>query len=56
MDTRAHKVTWYGKSGDQLKENEVVYETNASKVRRFSLSCMSFGSDTIFNEKLQFNP
>ena len=25
MHTRAHKVTWYGKSGDQLKENEVKW-------------------------------
>lgn len=31
MHTRAHKVTWYGKSGDQLKENEVKWNERLQK-------------------------
>jgi len=35
MHTCAHKVTWYGKSGDQLKENEVKWNKRLQKFEDF---------------------
>ena len=35
MHTCAHKVTWYGKSGDQLKENEVKWNERLQKFDDF---------------------
>ena len=35
MQTHSHKVTWYGKSGDQLKENEVKWNEQLRKFNNF---------------------
>ena len=35
MLTRAHKVTWYGKSGDQLKENKKKWNEWLQKLDDF---------------------